>query len=226
MDYVVATIHSWNITNFEQIKYRGKDSWHLITEKEGLTFEVLEKIKPRFIFIPHWSWIIPEKIWSNFECVVFHMTDLPYGRGGTPLQNLILNGHTETNISALRVDAGVDTGDIYIKEPMSLDGSAQEIYERLSDIIFSKMIPDIIKGEPAPKKQSGEVVEFKRRTKEDLEMPENLPLKKQYDFIRMLDAKGYPHAYVKRGVYRYELTNAKIVKNECLKANVKIYEDK
>ncbi len=56
------------------------------------------------------------------------MTDLPYGRGGSPLQNLIQRGHTSTMLTALRCGAGLDTGDVYLKQPLSLHGSAEEIF--------------------------------------------------------------------------------------------------
>jgi len=37
-------------------------------------------------------WIILKEIFENYEIILFHMTDLPYGRGGSPLQNLIVRG--------------------------------------------------------------------------------------------------------------------------------------
>ena len=52
----------------------------------------LKKITPRYIFFLHWDWRVPHVIWQQHECVCFHMTDVPYGRGGSPLQNLILEG--------------------------------------------------------------------------------------------------------------------------------------
>ena len=45
---------------------------------------------PKYIFFPHWSKKVDTKIVNNYECVCFHETDLPYGRGGSPIQNLIL----------------------------------------------------------------------------------------------------------------------------------------
>jgi len=50
------------------------------------------------------------------------MTDLPFGRGGSPLQNLIVRGFTHTKLSALRVEKGLDTGDIYLKEDLEQYG--------------------------------------------------------------------------------------------------------
>ena len=70
----------------------------------------------------------PKSIWGTWPTVIFHMTDLPYGRGGSPLQNLIKRKHRTTKITAILCDDGLDTGDIYLKEDLSLEGSAEEIF--------------------------------------------------------------------------------------------------
>ena len=60
-----------------------------VKKKEKFNLELCRTFSPDWIFIPHWSYKkIPKEIFNNYRCVVFHMTDLPYGRGGTPLQNL------------------------------------------------------------------------------------------------------------------------------------------
>ena len=82
--------------------------------------------------------------------------------GKSPLQNLILLGLKKTKISALKVNKFVDSGDIYLKKELSLNGKAQQIYKRANDIIF-KMILEIVKENPLPKKQQGEPTFFKRR---------------------------------------------------------------
>src|SRR5689334_14815339 len=82
------------------LKYNGV----LLKEKEELNMGDIIKIDPTYIFFMHWSWIIPAEIFSRYTCVVFHMTDLPYGRGGSPLQNLIIRGHKETKITAIKVE--------------------------------------------------------------------------------------------------------------------------
>ena len=48
------------------------------------------------------------------------MTDVPFGRGGSPLQNLISRGIYETKISAFRCVAEMDAGPVYPKRPFSL----------------------------------------------------------------------------------------------------------
>jgi len=202
--YLVATIKSWNIEHFEKLKAADTENeWHLITDKRELTAEKVKEINPRYIFFPHWSWIIKPELHDTYECIVFHMTDLPYGRGGSPLQNLIVRGHTETKISALKVEAGMDTGDIYMKRDLSLEGSATDIFKRASDVIFS-LIKEIVETHPEPVAQRGEVTEFTRRTEEQSNMKDLSSTEDVYNHIRMLDAEGYPKAYVEIGGVRVE----------------------
>lgn len=210
MRFIIATVKPWNIKKAEAMIKKRKHQIKLITEKEELSYENLNSFNPEYIFLPHWSWIIPDNIYNNFNCVVFHMTDLPYGRGGSPLQNLIVRGIENTKISALKVDGGLDTGPIYLKKDLNLYGSAEEIFLRASNLIFDEMIPEIINNEITPKEQKGEVVEFKRRKPYQSEIKKNFALSKVYDYIRMLDAEGYPKAFIEYGGLKLEFSRAKL----------------
>lgn len=198
--------------------------FHLITKKEDLTFEKLKILNPDKVFFPHWSYIIPREIFGQFECVIFHMTDLPYGRGGSPLQNLIVAGHIHTQISALKCEEEVDAGPVYLKKPLSLEGSAREIFSRTSQIVL-EMIKEIISLDPKPVPQIGEVVNFQRRTPAQSLIPENGSLNEFYDYIRMLDAEGYPHAFLNYGNFRIEFTDSKL-SDGAIEASVRITQVK
>ena len=210
--FVVDTLKSWNIENFNKLKNNFTNhTFYMITENHEFTRNKLEIINPDMIFLPHWSFIIKEDIYNKFKCVVFHMTDLPFGRGGSPLQNLLVRGIYNTKISAISVDGGLDTGDIYIKEPVDIStGSAEDIYRRISEIIFSKMIPRLISEEIIPVKQNGEIISFKRRKPEQSEIPSGLCDREIYDYIRMLDAEGYPKAFIKQNDKKIFFTSAEL----------------
>ncbi|MDO4189588.1 MAG: hypothetical protein Q4D29_11425 [Lachnospiraceae bacterium] len=113
-------------------------------------------------------------------------------------------------ISAIRVTGGIDEGPIYFKEPLSLSGSAQEIFERAADIIFDKMIPRFISEEMVAKAQEGEVTSFIRRKPSESELLPEFDLERIYDYIRMLDGEDYPRAFINFGEYRLELDRAEI----------------
>jgi methionyl-tRNA formyltransferase len=181
----------------ERLEERTGYRFHLVTDPESLTEPYLEQIHPRYVFFPHWSSIVPPAIHKNYECVIFHMTDLPYGRGGSPLQNLIQRGHTSTQISALRCVQALDAGPIYLKRPLSLEGAASEIFLRAANVV-EEMIETILLEQPAPAPQQGEPVTFQRRKPEesDLAKAPVADLNDLFDFIRMLDAEGYPRAFL------------------------------
>lgn len=217
-DYIVAAIGEWNKTVFEQKKNEFKGNWYFASTPDELN-SLLEKIFPKYIFFLHWRWIVPKDVTLKYECVCFHMTDLPYGRGGSPLQNLIVRGHKESVLTALKMDEGVDTGPIYSKKKLDISGSASEIYQRCSELSW-EMALDIIDSELLPKRQEGEAVIFKRRKPDESEIPKELSLEQVYDYIRMLDAPGYPHAFIEYGGLCIEFKNAELNGNE-LTASVK-----
>ena len=193
----------------------------VINSKPELNIEALKRLNPAYIFFPHWSEIIPKEIFSTFNCVVFHMTDLPYGRGGSPLQNLIVRGHKSTKLSAIKVAEGMDTGDVYLKKDLTLNGTATEIFVRAGELM-KEMIVEIASNHPQPTKQEGEVVLFKRRKAEDSNVAALDELETLYDYIRMLDAEGYPKAFFETEHFRVEFTNANFDTKDILNAHVRI----
>jgi len=221
--YVILSEKIWNQSLVKSLSLKNKYiNWIMIDDDKDFNTTFLEQNQVNKIFIPHWSYIIPEDIYSKYECIVFHMTDLPYGRGGSPLQNLIVRGHTETKISALRVVKKLDAGPIYLKRDLSLLGTAQEIFTRANNII-EQMIGVIIFEDLKPREQEGEVVKFKRRKKEESNILELKDLEKIYDHIRMLDADGYPHAFLETANLKCEFSKAKLNSNkEILTAHVRI----
>jgi methionyl-tRNA formyltransferase len=205
--YIIATDRPWTRDLVPALRKAYQGTWTLIGRQEDLNLARLTEIDPEYIFFPHWSQWISSEIYENFECIVFHMTDLPYGRGGSPLQNLIVRGHTETKISAIRCVAEIDAGSVYLKRPLSLHGSAEEIFLRSRDVI-QEMIGEIISQSPKPQPQLGEPVIFRRRGEQDGDLSNARTLDEFYDYIRMLDADGYPPAFLDIGRFRLEFTRA------------------
>lgn len=220
MEYIVAAVEEWNFELFEKHSSILSGQWFFASSPDALNDVLSSGVNPRYIFFPHWRWIVPTKVLLKYDCVCFHMTDLPYGRGGSPLQNLIVKGHSSTYISALKMDDGIDTGPVYLKKPMSLHGRAEEIYRRAAEISWL-MIEEMISNSYMPVPQEGEVVEFKRRTPEQSLIPRDINLSQLYDYIRMLDAPSYPKASIEFGNYRFEFECAELIEDS-IKANVRI----
>ena len=205
--HVIAASRPWYADFPARLEARTGDRFELITRADELTPERLAAITPRYVFFPHWSHRIPRAIHERYECIVFHMTDVPFGRGGSPLQNLIVRGHTETRISALRCVEALDAGPVYLRRPLALSGSAEEIFLRAAGVI-EQMIHVIIREEPMPTPQEGEPVTFRRRTPAESDAGAAKTLDELYDHIRMLDAEGYPQAFLRCGAFTLRLTRA------------------
>jgi len=205
--YLVAGSRPWNRVTFDEHLAALPGRWRFVSSPDELAAAV-DAEPPRYAFFLHWSSIVPARIFETCECVVFHAADVPYGRGGSPIQNLIARGHDDTMLTALRMTAEVDGGPVYAKVPLSLAGTAQEIYER-ADRAAVDMIAVIAADEPSPTPQEGTPVVFARRTPDQSEVGVELTdLDALERHIRMLDADGYPHAYVDHGSYRISFRRA------------------
>lgn len=220
--YVVAGCRPWSRDVFDRVLRSYPGHWEYVSAREELTAERLAAADPRYVFFLHWSWRVPDDIIDRFECVCFHMTDVPYGRGGSPLQNLILAGHHVTKVAALRMVADLDAGPVYLKRDLGLEGRAEDIFRRLSDV-EAAMIRTIIETRPTPVPQQGDGTVFRRRTPADSAIPATLAAPAAlYDFIRMLDADGYPHAFIDHGAFRHEYRNAQLEPDGTIRAAVVI----
>ena len=218
--YVIASSKSWNKDLPASLHAATGQRFHLISDPAEITVEYLTELSPCYVFFPHWSHIIPVSVFQSFECVIFHMTDLPFGRGGSPLQNLIAQGIYETQVSALKCVEEVDSGPIYLKRPLNLHGAAEEIYLRASETV-ENMILEIIKKNTQPTAQIGEPTFFKRRKPEQGNLLDAKSLEQVFDLIRMLDADGYPNAFINVGNFCLEFTRASR-KAESIIADVRI----
>jgi len=207
MESLIVTTKSWHLDLVNKLQDVTQHRFSVISDPSELTINKIEQIRPDYIFFPHWSFLIPKGIYEKYECVVFHMTDLPYGRGGSPLQNLIIRGHQETKLSAIKCIKELDAGPIYMQEKLSLNGSAEEIFLRASDLIET-MIINIILEKPKPVEQEGNITIFSRRTPEQGDWADAKSLGEIFDRIRMLDAEGYSPAFIVVGQYKVEFTRA------------------
>lgn len=207
MNYLFCSDRPWSISAFVSGRAELPGNWSLCVSPSDLA-ESAAWVDPRYIFFPHWSSIVPKSLLDSYECVCFHMTDVPYGRGGSPLQNLIARGHKDTVLTALRMSTTLDAGPVYFKRPLSLAGTAEEIFLRASELSV-RMMAEIVATEPAPVPQDGEPTVFPRRKPEQSELPHWTTAEQLYDHIRMLDAPGYPHAFLRFGDFHATFTQAR-----------------
>ena len=193
---------------------------YLLSSPKKLTINYLKRKKPDIIFFPDWSWIIPNEIISNYKCICFHESNLPKFRGGSPIQNQIIRGVTKTKTTAFIMNEKIDAGDIILQKNLSLEGSIQEIFSRMSENDYS-LILKIMNGRYKRKKQSGKPTTYSRRKPKESELKSlNHSIRYLYNFIRMLEAP-YPNAFIRIGKQKLIFKKA-IYNNKKLSLEVKI----
>ena len=180
----------------------------LVTTYGALTVSAAHS-KPDVVIFPHWSYLIPPAIYDVVPCIGFHLGDLPRGRGGSPLQNLLVRGLYRTTLCAFRITGEMDGGPVYLRELVDLsEGSAEAIYHDLARRCL-RMAETILNEHIEPQPQVGTPPVWKRRTPNESAIPKNLSPIELYDFIRMLDAPGYPYAFLEAAGQRVTFTNAR-----------------
>ena len=202
MNIACITYRDWAIDIYEKIyeAYKNEHNFLIWSEKDAYSAEVLKEFKPNLILWYGWSWIVEDVFVNDYESIMLHPTPLPKYRGGSPIQNQIINGEKLGAVSLFRMNEGLDKGDIYQQLPISLNGTLDDIFRRISDIGFAATC-NIIDGNYTliPQDHSKSTY-FKRRTPKDSEITiEELEHKTSeylYNKVRML-ADPYPNAYIK-----------------------------
>ena len=189
--YVIVGNKPWCKEVFKKLK---KKNFYLIEREKLLSSRYIEKLRHSKIFVLHWNKMIPSKIYQKFETIIFHMTDVPFGRGGSPLQNLIIRGYKISKLSAIKCTKKIDGGPVYLKKKYSLNGNADLIFKRISQLTV-QMINQIIIRNIKPIKQKGKVIFFKRRSEKQNDLKKAKNIIDAFNMIRMLDGENYPNAY-------------------------------
>lgn len=191
-----------------------------ISRPDELDLKKLSKFNPNIIFFPHWNWYVKEEIFQNFICIGFHTAPLPFGRGGSPIQNLILKGFKVTPVCAIKMTQELDAGPIYDKKEISLEGNLSEILGRLNEAT-NYLIMKLVNKLPEPTTQNGEIIKFNRLSRKDNEIKSCFSYEQIYDHIRMLDDKTYPSSYIKFNNAIFEFFETEKSENE-ISCKVKI----
>tara|TARA_B110000305_G_C19432937_1_gene637242 strand:- start:1610 stop:2293 length:684 start_codon:yes stop_codon:yes gene_type:complete len=217
---IIACSKDWFFKSEIIKKFIKENKVIVLKKKNQINIKYLSRIKPDAIFFPHWGYKVNKKIITKYNCICFHTAPLPFGRGGSPIQNLIIKKFKRTPVCALKMNSKIDSGPIYLKKMISLSGNLEEIFIRLSFAII-EMIKIIIKKKIIPKEQKGKILQFKRikKNKSEIKMEKNI--NEIFDKIRMLSADEYPNAYIKKKNFKIIFTKAVMAK-KIISCNAKI----
>ena len=125
--------------------------------------ENLGEIAPDLIIVVAYGQILPQSILDlpRYGCINIHASLLPEYRGAAPIQWCILDGKTETGVTSMKMESGLDTGDMLIKRSISIgeNETSSELHDRLSELgaeVLLETIQAIESGTLKSEKQDDE----------------------------------------------------------------------
>ena len=103
--------------------------------KDDAVAAQIKKLKPDFIVVAAYGKILPQSVLDIAPCINLHASILPKYRGASPIQSAILAGEKQTGVTAMLMDAGLDTGDMldFAYTPCE-DKTAVQLFDELGDI--------------------------------------------------------------------------------------------
>lgn len=116
----------------------GLPVYQPVKVKEEAFIRQLEELKPDIIAVVAFGQILPAGILKvpPLGCVNVHGSLLPSYRGAAPIQRAIMNGEGETGVTTMRMDTGMDTGDILLQSRtiISAEDNFGSLHDRLSHL--------------------------------------------------------------------------------------------
>lgn len=117
------------------------------TLRNGAGRAILEELQPDLVIVVAYGKILPPDFlaYPKYGCVNVHASLLPRYRGASPIHWAILNGDSETGVTTMQMDEGMDTGDILLvkKVPIGPDDTAEALFETLSGVGAEAMLETI-----------------------------------------------------------------------------------
>jgi methionyl-tRNA formyltransferase len=123
-------------------------------------FEFFKRIAPDAVVIIAYGQIIPARLLAipRFAWINLHASLLPKYRGAAPVHWAIANGETRTGLTTMRIDAGLDTGDILLQSEIAIgrDETSPELSKRMAEAgapLVGETLRKLERGEVTPTPQ-------------------------------------------------------------------------
>lgn len=146
------------------VKRYAKEQGIRVSQPENLKQQSLianlRELEPAAIIVAAYGLLLPPGILAlpSQGCINVHASLLPRWRGAAPIQAAILNGDSETGISLMQMDKGLDTGPVYVQEALTIGAreTAGSLHDRLAVLggeLLGRHLPAILDGRLAPEPQ-------------------------------------------------------------------------
>lgn len=203
INIIYCGYREWALSVFDIIKnHKNVGKIVLVKDNENFINDYVNYSEVDCIFFVGWSWIIKDSIINRFLCLGVHPSDLPNYRGGSPLQNQIIDGVINTKVSLFQLTREIDDGPVWLKQDLKLTGdSMKDVFGNLV-ISTTKLIEEFLNSYPdiKPSKQNikqGSYYKRRKPTDSKIERKDfvDKPLPELYNKIRCL-TDPYPNAFI------------------------------
>jgi len=148
----------------------------------------------------------------NRRNLVVHESDLPRGRGFSPLTWRVIEGKNRIPVCLLEATAEVDAGPIIYRDKLDFEG--HELIDEMRQMLGNKSVELCLRflsetDPPIGTPQCGEPTYFGRRRPADSRVDPHRSIASQFDLLRVVDNQNYPAFFDYRG-HRYALKIDKI----------------
>lgn len=134
---------------------------------------------------------------KNNHNLIVHESDLPKGRGWSPLTWQVLKGKNKVAVTLFEASDKIDEGHIYIQDYIYLNGTelVDELRKKQAEVTY-KLCNSFLQSYPKiinqKKIQKGQASYYKKRNPQDSKLDINLNIKDQFNLLRTCDNEKYP----------------------------------
>jgi methionyl-tRNA formyltransferase len=203
---VKVCAEKWNVPVFQPDRIR---------EPEAI--EKIRSLAPDLIVVAAFGQILPQELLDipRLGCINIHASLLPKLRGAAPIQWSVINGDSESGITLMQMNAGLDTGDILFQEsvPIEKNETGESLYEKLAQLggeMIVRYLPAIEAGEIHPVSQDDSRSSYAPMLRKEMgEIDWSLPAAQIEQ--RMRGMMPWPGAYTKLGGHTLKIWSAKVL---------------
>lgn len=144
------------------------------TLKDGAFLAELKDLDPDVIIVVAYGKILPAYVleYPRYGCINIHASILPKYRGAAPIQRAIMDGEAETGVSIMKMDEGLDTGDVYLIKKVKIEEN--DNFESVHDKLIAagtegllEALPKVENGTLEAVRQSGDTCYAEKIEKTD-----------------------------------------------------------
>ena len=162
---------------------RGLPVLQPLKAKDPMFLQQLREYQPDLIVVAAYGQLLPLELLNipRLGCLNVHTSLLPRWRGAAPIQWAIATGDSETGVTLMKMDVGLDTGPVLgtLKTPISQSDTGQSLHDRLAMMgsrLLLEAVPEYATGIRIPAPQPSEGITYARKiTREDGRLDWNQP---------------------------------------------------